>query len=211
MKTDTAEMIVTAYSCRDFPREDLAEIVLAGRSNVGKSSLINRLAGMKKLARTGSTPGTTRSINFYGYGDRFRFVDLPGYGYAKAGRKAAEQWRRLVEDYLRTRSVIALLIHLVDSRLGPSPLDLDLAEWLDRFSMPRLIAATKADKLSGNSRREQERAIARLLGRPVVMCSATTGLGCKEIWKNLLDSAREFQARPAAIEVRTANKMENWS
>lgn len=184
-----ADFVISAVSEHDFPQAGIPEIVLAGRSNVGKSSLINRLAGKAKLARTSSTPGKTQSINFYRINNSFYFVDLPGFGYAKAGKSAIQQWKRLIERYFNTRSTIALAIQLVDSRMPPTNLDLQLAEWLDTLMVPRLIVATKADKLSNNQKVSQLRVISESLGElSIVMSSAETGIGCKEIWKQIMEA-----------------------
>ena len=186
-----AEFIACAVTDQDFPREEMPEIVLAGRSNVGKSSLINQLAGRKGIARTSSTPGKTQSSNFYRFSGSFHLVDLPGYGYAKAGRVASRKWSILIEQYFRARSTIRLVVHLVDARLGPTNLDLELEQWLDGLKMPRLIVATKADKLSGNEKAVQQRVIsAAFHGEPVIMASALTGIGCKEIWKRVVETTR---------------------
>jgi len=187
-----AEFVAGAVSPRDMPHRHLPEIVMAGRSNVGKSSLINKLTGSRKIARTGQIPGTTRSINFYRVEGRFMLVDLPGYGYARAGRAEALRWKKVVEQYLRNRDLIALVVHLVDARLAPTPLDHELERWLDYYGIPRLIVATKADKLSGNGRSVQERIIRDAFGQPVVLCSAVTGLGCREIWKRMVESVRDL-------------------
>ncbi len=186
-----AEFIACAVTVRDFPREGMPEIVIAGRSNVGKSSLINRLAGRKGIARTSSTPGKTRSINFYRFDDSFHLVDLPGYGYARAGKAINRKWSRLIEQYFRDRSTIRLVIHLVDSRIEPTSLDLELEAWLDELKMPSLVVATKADKLSGNKRAVQQRVIsAAFHGAPVIMASALNGIGCKELWMRVVETAR---------------------
>jgi len=182
-----AEFIISAVSEGDFPHEEIPEIVFAGRSNVGKSSMINRLAGKAKLARTSSTPGKTQSINFYRINDAFFFVDLPGYGYAKAGKFAVQQWKRLIEQYFNNRLSIVLVIQLVDSRMPPTDLDLRLSEWLAKLKIPRMIAATKSDKLSNNQRNASMRVLANSFGtQSVVMSSAETGAGYKEIWKRVL-------------------------
>lgn len=200
MSKGEAELIAGAVRRRDFPPEGPPEVVLAGRSNVGKSSLINKLAGAD-IARTGSTPGTTQCIRFYRIRNLFIFVDLPGYGYARAAKAAKEAWRRLVEDYFASRTTIALVIHLIDARLAPTPLDFRLQQWLDGLGLPRLLAATKADKLSGNSRATQERLLSSAFGRPAVMCSATTGMGCKEIWKRVLEAVRPAETRAVPVRV----------
>ena len=184
-----ADFVISAVSERDFPREELPEVVFAGRSNVGKSSLINRLVGNVKLARTSSVPGKTQSINFYRIDHSFFFVDLPGFGYAKAGKSAIRQWKALIERYFHTRRSIVLTVHLVDSRMPPTDTDLQLTEWLDAMGMPRLIVATKSDKLSNNQKVLQLRTISKALGEhSVVLSSAQTGTGCKEIWKRITEA-----------------------
>jgi GTP-binding protein len=184
-----AEIVATAFSNKDFPPAGIPEIVMAGRSNVGKSSLINRLAGVKGLARTSSTPGKTQSINFYRFNQAFFIVDLPGFGYAKVGKAASKAWKLLIETYFRDRSVISLVLHLVDARLQPTKLDMELSEWLDFLEVPRLVVATKADKLSGNDKTNQKRIISSAFGgKPVILASAVTGTGCSEIWKRMMES-----------------------
>jgi len=163
---------------------------------VGKSSLINRLAGNSKLARTSSTPGKTQSINFYRLNDSFFFVDLPGYGYAKAGKSAVQQWKRLIDQYFRNRESVALAVQIIDSRMPPTQSDLQLAEWLERLNIPYMLVATKSDKLSRNQQREQSRIISNSFGgQPVVMSSAKTGEGCKEIWKRVLQATAVESSR----------------
>ena len=185
-----AEFVISAVSERDFPREGIPEIVFAGRSNVGKSSLLNRLAGTAKLARTSATPGKTQSINFYRINGEFFFVDLPGFGYAKAAKSAVRQWKKLVERYFESRSTIALVLQLVDSRMPPTGLDIGLSEWLGASGLPRMIVATKTDKLSNNQRGALTRIMSNSLGgQPVVMSSAETGAGCRDIWKRVLQAA----------------------
>jgi len=190
-----AEFIKSAVSERDFPSKGIPEVVFTGRSNVGKSSLINRLAGNQKLARTSSTPGKTQSINYYLLGRRFYFVDLPGFGYAKAGKSAIQKWKDLIERYFHKQSTIALVIQLVDSRMPPTGIDLQLAEWLDEFQLPRIVVATKSDKLSNNRKSQQSRLISKFMGgRSVVMSSAKTGEGSREIWKQVQLAASEADA-----------------
>lgn len=190
-----SEFAISAFSERDFPREGIPEVVLAGRSNVGKSSLINRLAGNRSLARTSSTPGKTRSINFYRFERAFFLVDLPGFGYARAGRTASRKWKRLTEQYFRERPTVLLVIQLVDARMPPTELDLELAEWLDHLNIPRLIVATKSDKLSANKRAAQAQAISSTFGGgPVILSSAVTGMGCAEVWKRVTETIRMCSA-----------------
>jgi GTP-binding protein len=186
-----AEFVVSTISERDLPPESLPEVVLAGRSNVGKSSLINALVNNRRLARTSGTPGKTQSINFYRLEGAFFLVDLPGFGYSEAGKAASLKWKKLIEHYFRRRSTIALVIHLLDARMPPTALDLDVADWLKNNRIPRMVVATKSDKLSGNERVAQSRAISDALGgEPVILSSARTGLGCREVWNRVIDSIR---------------------
>ena len=190
-----AEFIISAVSEHDFPQMGIPEVVFAGRSNVGKSSLINRLAGDEKLARTSAIPGKTQSINFYRINDSFFFVDLPGFGYAKAGKTTIQQWKKLIEQYFRNRSTIVLAIQLVDSRMPPTSLDLRLSEWLERLKIPRMLVATKSDKLSNNQKGVQSRLISSSFGGDlIVMSSAETGIGCREIWKRVLEATAVFES-----------------
>lgn len=165
-------------------------MVYLGRSNVGKSSLINRLLGQKGLARTSSQPGRTQSVNFYRVNETCDFVDLPGYGFARVPQAVRQAWRPMVEGYLeRRRDRIALAFLVVDARHRPSELDLTMRDWLKSMEIDYLIAATKADKLSGNGRDRARRTLEREIGgSPLaapILCSAKTGLGVKEMWRHL--------------------------
>jgi len=193
VKVIEAEFVASAFSPRDFPPAGLSEIVFAGRSNVGKSSLINRLVEKRNLARTSSTPGKTQSINFYRVNRSLHFVDLPGYGYAKVPKSVGRHWKKLVEAYFRSRPGIVLVLHLVDARLRLTPLDQELAQWLCHLGFPTMVVATKADKLSGNERSSQLRALSSCFeGVPVLLSSAVTGIGCKEIWKRVADTTQHL-------------------
>jgi GTP-binding protein len=184
-----AEFVISAVSESDFPKQRIPEVVFAGRSNVGKSSLINRLTGKDKLARTSSTPGKTQSINFYRLNESFFFVDLPGYGYAKAGKAALQQWKKLIEQYFQSRRAIVLAIQIIDSRMPPTKSDLQLSEWLEKLNVPCMLVASKSDKLSNNQQRVQSRVISnKFEGQTVVMSSVITGTGCREIWKRVLQA-----------------------
>lgn len=191
-----SEFVISAVSKRDFPHEGMPEVVFAGRSNVGKSSLINRLVGNNSLARTSATPGKTQSINFYRINRSLFFVDLPGFGYAKTGKAAIQQWKRLIEEYFESRSSIALAVQLIDSRMPPTELDLQLSEWLDRVNVPFLAVATKSDKLSNNEKSARLRVLSNSFGgQSVVMSSAKTGTGCKEIWHHVLQATAVESSR----------------
>lgn len=195
MKQIQIKFVASAFSEREIPRPEIPEVALAGRSNVGKSSLINRLVGVKGLARISSTPGKTRSINFYSCDGSFFLVDLPGFGFAK-GKGGSREWKRLVESYFERGSAVALVIHLVDARMPPTALDLQFAEWVQHLGIPCLVVATKADKLSGNQRAVQLRLICEALPEvPVILSSAVTGIGCKEIWNRVVDATQTVNLR----------------
>ena len=187
MKIKTAEFMLGAARLDQLPSGGLPEIALAGRSNVGKSSLLNRLTGRKKLARTSKTPGKTREINLYCIDSRLVIADLPGYGYAKVPAGMKRDWGRLIESYLEGRAELAGIVHLVDARHAPSAEDVQMHEWIRHYRVPALIAATKADKIGKSKRADSLKRIADILDpaeeTPVVPFSATTGEGAGEIWK----------------------------
>lgn len=171
----------------DFPREGFPEIAFMGRSNVGKSSLINRLLGTRGLARTSKAPGRTRSINFYRVNESLDFVDLPGYGYARVPGALRQQWKGLVEAYLEAPAHPALAVLLVDARHEPTDLDGQLLEWLRSRGIRHQVVLTKIDKLSGNDRTRAQIQGARWLGlppgeRPIAL-SAVTGDGIPDLWR----------------------------
>ena len=143
-----AELSATAVNKSQYPAPDKKEIVIAGRSNVGKSSLINLLLNRKSLARVSGSPGKTRTINFYDVNDSFRIVDLPGYGYAKVSQKISESWKDMIEGYLSDRPNIVKAIQLVDIRHIPTAMDLMMYEWIRHYGLDGLVVATKADKVS---------------------------------------------------------------
>ncbi len=164
-----------------------------GRSNVGKSSLINSLLGVKGLARTSSTPGRTQLINFFLINDAFYFVDLPGYGYARVPTDVKREWGPMIEKYLATRPNLVLSILITDSRHEPTKLDLLMKEWLSGRGRPFIIVATKADKLSSNQLRANlSRASAVLETREIIAYSAVTRLGADRIWKEIHSRIAEF-------------------
>ncbi len=142
-----AEFIKSATAPQHFPQTDMPEIAFVGRSNVGKSSLLNTLVGRKKLAHISSTPGKTRHINFYRIDGRYHFVDLPGYGYAKVSKTEREAWRKSIESYLTGRRQLKLVVSLIDIRHEPTRLDRELIEWLDQLGLPFVIVLTKSDKI----------------------------------------------------------------
>jgi GTP-binding protein len=134
----------------DKPKPILPELAVVGRSNVGKSSLINSIFNQKKLAKISSTPGKTRLINYFDVDEKFYFVDLPGYGYAKASMRDSDKWKKMIENYLKHNSELKMVLLLIDSRRGIMPIDNIMIEWLDYFKIKYIIILTKADKISNN-------------------------------------------------------------
>lgn len=145
-----AEFITSAARPGQYPPEGVFEIAFAGRSNVGKSSLINALLGRRKLVKVSSTPGKTRTINFFNINDEFRIVDLPGYGYAKVSKKESDDWGRMMEEYLSKRNGLLRVIQLVDIRHEPTAQDRQMYDYLRYYGLSGTVAATKSDKLSRN-------------------------------------------------------------
>jgi len=189
MKLTSAEFLKSSFQAADWPNGALPEIAFMGRSNVGKSSLINSLLAVSGLARTSSTPGRTQSLNFFLINKRFRFVDLPGFGYARVPKAIKSSWGEMVSSYLAKREQLVLSIHIVDSRHEPTKLDLQLHEWLEHSAKPRLIVATKSDKLSNNELNENLRRVKRVFSTDrIVAYSAKTGRGGSEVWR-VIESA----------------------
>ncbi len=187
MKIKQVELKASAYHIKDFPSWDFPEISFIGRSNVGKSSLLNNLIGRKNLARTSSTPGKTRGLYFYLLNDSFCFVDLPGYGYAKVSKKERQRWAPIIEDYLGKRSNLYGCLHLIDCRHKPTEDDQLMAKWLRAYSIPTVTVATKADKLSRGALIRQLDVICSELEffteEEVISFSATTGSGRDLLWR----------------------------
>ena len=193
MKVLSAELAAVAACAEEIPPPELPEIAFLGRSNVGKSSLLNRLANRRQLARTSTTPGKTRLVHFYRI-ERTRgalhFVDLPGYGYARVSQQERRGWRRLVEAYLDGRSALRAAVLLLDLRRDAGEDERLLLAWLAERGVPALVALTKADKLGAGARAARARAVAASLGLPperLVVTSASSGLGIPDLWR-LLDA-----------------------
>jgi GTP-binding protein len=193
MKILNAEFVKSAYEKRHWTYDGRPEIAFLGRSNVGKSSLINSLLGRKGLARTSNTPGRTQSINFFLINDGFYFVDLPGYGYARVSKSMRSDWGQMAEEYLSERESLALCIQLVDARHEPTKLDKQLHQWLIFYKKPHIIAATKSDKLSSNQLRKSIEAIENdLPGSRVIAYSSITGKGRDAIWESINSAVEIF-------------------
>jgi GTP-binding protein len=178
MKIVSAEFTKSAYSREHWVDDGRPEIAFLGRSNVGKSSLINSLLQRKGLARTSNTPGRTQSINYFLINDSFYFVDLPGYGYARVSKAMRSDWGKMAEQYLSESGELRLCVQLVDARHEPTTLDKQLHEWLVHRGKHYIIAATKADKLSSNSLRKSQTILTDMLpGAKVIAYSSETGKG----------------------------------
>lgn len=150
MKIVKSELDTVAVKPSQYPPDTMAEIAFAGRSNVGKSSLLNLLTGRKKLARVSGSPGKTRTINFYLVNDAFRIVDLPGYGYAKVSKSTTENWGQMMETYFRSREGLRKVIQLVDIRHKPTAQDIQMYQYLRHYGLDGIVVCTKADKVSRN-------------------------------------------------------------
>lgn len=193
-RVKSAEMLTAAASAGQFPAAGAPEVAFLGRSNVGKSSLLNRLVGRRRLARTSSTPGKTRLLCWYRVertSGELWFVDLPGYGYAKVSRRERESWRGLVEAYLGGRPSLRVAVLLQDLRRDASEDETLLLEWLAERDVPALVAVTKVDKLKPMRRAQRLRELKAQIALPagrVIATSATSGVGMDELW-GALDAA----------------------
>jgi GTP-binding protein len=186
LKINSAEYVKSAMLPEQFPRDRRPEIAFVGRSNVGKSSLMNRLLNRKNLAKTSGTPGKTRTVNFFDINGKFYFVDLPGYGFAKVAKQMKEQWNELMLDYLRGRDTLRLVVQLIDSRHAPSRRDVDMVGLLAEAALPTLLVATKIDKIGAAERARNIAEIRKTFELDaaglVIPFSAVTGEGVGPVW-----------------------------
>ena len=183
----SAQFIISAARPDQFPPEAEPEIAFLGRSNVGKSSLLNALVGAGGAARISARPGGTQLINFYQVDGGYRFVDLPGYGYAKVPKQITREWKSLIESYLLSRGALELSVLLVDARRGWMEMDVELREWLEAHGRPYVVAVTKVDKLGSQKEKHQSRqALREGYAGELLECSAVTGRGVREIWQAIL-------------------------
>lgn len=185
MNVNNAELIISAVSSRQYPNVTLPEIAFAGRSNVGKSSLINRLVNRKKLARTSSSPGKTATLNFYKIENALYFVDLPGYGYAKVSWNERQKWADMINEYLAKSAQLKAIFQLVDARHNPTKEDITMFDWIKASGLDYMVIATKTDKLGKTAVAKNKAAICEALDvseDKVIMFSAETGLGKEDIW-----------------------------
>jgi GTP-binding protein len=182
VKISSARFAKSAKQADDFPRDQKPEIAFCGRSNIGKSSLLNTLTNSHGLARTSSTPGRTQTINFFLVNEQLYFVDLPGYGYAKVAKAVRESWGPMIDDYLSHRKQLKLAVMLVDSRMPPTESDITMKRWFDHHGIPSAVVLTKVDKISKNQLTQALRTGAvNLKTKEIFPFSAVTKLGKDEI------------------------------
>ncbi len=191
MKVTQAEIVISAVSPEQYPQMPIPEVALAGRSNVGKSSLINTMIQRKNLARTSSNPGKTQTLNFYLINECMHFVDLPGYGYAKVSKSQREKWGVMIETYLTKREQLKSVFLIVDLRHPPSKDDKLMYDWLVYYEIPHQVIATKHDKIPKTRVPAHLKVIQQQLGMPAgtqpIMFSSETGLGKDALWKQIYD------------------------
>ncbi|WP_051330740.1 ribosome biogenesis GTP-binding protein YihA/YsxC [Aneurinibacillus terranovensis] len=189
MKVNQAEFVISAVSPRQYPPGDLPEIALAGRSNVGKSSFINKMINRKNLARTSSKPGKTQTLNYYLINNEMFFVDLPGYGYAKVSKTEKEKWGQMMEEYLKTREQLKAVIQVVDIRHLPTKDDQAMYQFLKHYRIPVIVIATKADKVSKGRWPKHLKDVRTTLQMEkedsLLIFSSETGAGKDEAWKEI--------------------------
>ncbi|OPY90409.1 MAG: putative GTP-binding protein EngB [Syntrophaceae bacterium PtaU1.Bin231] len=191
MKVTSARFVKSAVAPAHYPEERLPEVAFAGKSNVGKSSLINALANRRGLAQTSSTPGRTRLINFFTLNDRISFVDLPGYGFARVPAELKKSWGPMVEAYLRNRRVLRLVVVILDVRREPSEGDLSLLGWLSHHGLSHIVVLTKIDKVSMNELTKRKKSVREMLGIEddrIFPFSAVTRQGKDRIWNAITAS-----------------------
>jgi GTP-binding protein len=189
VKISSAKYVLSAVKPSQWPEGDLPEIALAGRSNVGKSSLINTLLNRKNLARTSQKPGKTQTLNYYLINDAFYFVDVPGYGYAQVSKSERAAWARMLETYFTENRNLRGVVQLVDFRHPPSKDDIQMYEYLKYFQIPTIVAATKSDKISKGRHQKHKKIIREGLQMvaddPLVVFSSFNGTGKEELWQEI--------------------------
>lgn len=186
MHVHKAEIVMSAVGPKQYPADQMPEIALAGRSNVGKSSFINKMINRTGLARTSSQPGKTQTLNFYQINDQFRFVDVPGYGYARVSKKDRARWGKMIEQYILNRENVQILFLLMDFRHEPTALDIAMKEFAEEADIPYAIILTKIDKIKKSQRNKHLSMYKKALDLPSIealfIFSAETGEGAEDIW-----------------------------
>lgn len=198
MKITQAEFVISAVGPSQYPEDGLPEFALAGRSNVGKSSLINRLIERRNLARTSSQPGKTQHLNYYRINNAYYFVDVPGYGFAKVSKTQRQAWGRMIEAYIQEREPLRMVMQVVDLRHPPSKDDVMMYDWLTHYGIPVCVIATKADKLPRSKWASHLKQVRQtLMMRPehkLIMFSSETGAGRDEVWELIQQAAQVNEA-----------------
>ncbi len=189
MKVTSADIVISAVRPAQYPVEDMPEFALAGRSNVGKSSFINKMLNRKNLARTSSKPGKTQTLNFYIINGIMHFVDVPGYGYAKVSKSEREAWGKMIETYVTTREQLKAVIQIIDLRHPPSKDDCLMYDFLKHYQIPCIVIATKCDKIPKSKWQKHIKIVKDTLeleeGDPIIMFSSETGEGKDKAWATL--------------------------
>lgn len=189
MKVHNVEMVISAVKPEQYPEDGLPEFALAGRSNVGKSSFINKMIGRKALARISSKPGKTQTLNFYKIEEQLFFVDVPGYGYAKVSKSEREAWGKMIERYITARSVLRAVVLIIDLRHPPTNDDIMMYDFLKYYNIPAIIIATKADKIKKGKWDQHKKVVKETLemdkNDPLIVFSSETGLGFEQAWQEI--------------------------
>ena len=191
VNTHNADILLSATNKSHYPQDDIPEVALAGRSNVGKSSFINTMLNRKNLARTSGKPGKTQLLNFFNIDDKLRFVDVPGYGYARVSKKEREKWGKMIEEYLTSRENLRAVVSLVDLRHEPSADDVQMYEFLKYYEIPVILVATKADKIPRGKWNKHESMIKKKLDfdktDTFIIFSSINKTGVEEAWDAIFD------------------------
>ncbi|WP_144511022.1 ribosome biogenesis GTP-binding protein YihA/YsxC [Bacillus sp. FJAT-22090] len=189
MKINNVELLISAVRPAQYPEGDLPEFALAGRSNVGKSSFINKMIGRKSMARISSKPGKTQTLNFYKLEEDLLFVDVPGYGYAKVSKSERAAWGKMIETYFTSRNVLKAVVLIVDLRHPPTSDDCMMYDFLKHYNIPCIVVATKADKIPKGKWDKHKKIVKEELqmekGDPLVVFSSETGLGFDAAWAEI--------------------------
>ncbi|MBD8015841.1 MULTISPECIES: ribosome biogenesis GTP-binding protein YihA/YsxC [Planococcus] len=189
MKVNHVELVISAVRPDQYPEDGLPEFALAGRSNVGKSSFINKMIGRKSMARISSKPGKTQTLNFYKIEEKLFYVDVPGYGYAKVSKSEREAWGKMIERYITDREPLRAVIQIVDLRHPPSRDDIAMYDFMKHYGIPCIIIATKADKIPKGKWDKHKKIVRTTLDMdktdPLIIFSSETGLGKDEAWKEI--------------------------
>ena len=191
VNTHNSDILLSATNKSHYPQDDIPEVALAGRSNVGKSSFINTMLNRKNLARTSGKPGKTQLLNFFNIDDKLRFVDVPGYGYARVSKKEREKWGKMIEEYLTSRENLRAVVSLVDLRHEPSADDVQMYEFLKYYEIPVILVATKADKIPRGKWNKHESMIKKKLDfdktDTFIIFSSVNKTGVEEAWDAIFD------------------------